>query len=60
MQRIKNDVRFLIQKIDLTFFTEPQYQKIVMNDLHSSQIQVETTGKIDIHINEKNREKMCK
>ena len=61
MQRIKKDVIILIQKIDLNFFTEPQYQKIVMNNLHSSQIQVETTGKIDMHINEKkNGEKMCK
>ena len=45
----------LTQKIDLNFFTEPQYQKIVMNKFHISQIQVKTTGKIDIHINEKER-----
>ena len=61
MQRTKNDVMSSKQKNDLNFFTEPQYQKNVMNNFHSSQIQVKTTGKIDIHINEKkNREKMCK
>ena len=53
MQRTKNDVMSSKQKNDLNFFTEPQYQKIVMNNFHSSQIQGKTTGKIDIHINEK-------
>ena len=47
----------LTQKIDLNFFTEPQYQKIVMNKFHISQIQVKTTGKIDIHNNEKREKK---
>ena len=40
MQRIKNDVLSWIQKIDLSFFTEPQYQKVVENNYHSTQIQV--------------------
>ena len=53
MQRTKNDVMSSKQKNDLNFFTEPQYQKIVMNNFHSSQIQFKTTGKIDIHINER-------
>ena len=59
MQRIKNDVLSWIQKIDLSFFTEPQNQKIVENNYHSTQIQVKTTGKIEKHIHEKNGEKMC-
>ena len=60
MQRIKNDVMSLIQKIVLNFFEEPQYRKIVRNKFHRSQTQVKTTVKIDIQINEKNGEKMCK
>ena len=57
MQRTKNDVMSSKQKNDSNFFTEPQYQKIVMNNFHTSQIQVKTTGKIDIHINEKKTER---
>ena len=55
MQRIKKDVLSWIQTVDLSLFTELQYQKIVKNKFHSSQIQVKTTGKIDIHINEKKK-----
>ena len=44
-----------IQKVDLSLFTEPQYRKVVTNKFHISQTQVKTTGKIDIHINEKER-----
>ena len=45
MQRIKNDVLSWIQKIDLSFFTDLQYQYFVENNYHSTQIQVKTTEK---------------
>ena len=59
MQRIKNDVLSLIENIDLNFFTDPQYRKIVQNQFNSTQVQIKTTWKIEIHINKKYGEKMC-
>ena len=59
MQRIKNDVLMLIQKINFNVVTEPFSQKIEKNKLHSTRILVKKTGKVEMHNNEKNGEKMC-
>ena len=60
MQRIKNDVLSSIQKINFNVVTDHFSQKNEKNKFHSTRILVKTTGKIDIHIDKTNGEKMCK
>ena len=59
MQRIKNDVLSLIQKINFNVVTDHFSQKNEKNKFHSTRILVKKTGKLEMHFNEKNGEKMC-
>ena len=52
MQRIKNDVLSLIQKINFNVVTDHFSQKNEKNKFHS-------TRKFEMHLIEKNGEKMC-
>ena len=52
-------VHRLIQKINFNVVTDHFFQKTEKNKFHSTRILVKKTGKIEMHFNEKNGEKMC-
>ena len=52
-------VHRLIQKINFNVVTDHFSQKTEKNKFHSTRILVKKTGKIEMHFNDKNGEKMC-